>query len=372
MASNSTSVVLNGVDSNMGSDTKLVNTIKSPGSLPLNLVISNSSFSAISPRSIGGKFSKSKRGELFDIGNSPGPARYDNSIRASAPAYSIAGKKAEKKNDTPGPGAYTPRFIVKRSSICTIGKGKRSEFVVVPDTPGPGRYENSFCFKESPSWTFRSSRDNSFCDKKPGPGQYSVNEHKKCVGGAQVKAKREELFFVSTGPGPASYDSHNNSQQSIQYSIGKSKRPEIKPTAPGPGKYEPKSLSHSFSASFGKEPKKTLQFSKDTPGSNAYSPTKPEKAPAFSFGLKLQQKLLETGPGPANYSPEKKIHSNTVKIGKSLRFIKNYTEKEVTSRPGPGRYQIDRELGTGKFFVSKSKRELVSINDTPGPGSYNI
>lgn len=368
---NSPNVVPIVVDSSTNLESKLAYTLKTPRSLPQSLLITTSSFSAISPRSIGGKFGKSKRGELFESIKSPGPGRYDNPIKPSAPAYSILGKKPEKITDSPGPGAYSPKLIVNKSNNCTIGKGKRNEFVCAVGTPGPGRYENSFCFKESPSWSFRSSRDNSFCDKNPGPGQYSIVEVKKSVGGAQLKAKRDELFIVSAGPGPASYNSLNNSQQSIQYSIGKSKRPEPNTPAPGPGKYNPKILSHSFSASFGKDPKKTLQFSKDTPGADAYSPKKVEKNLSFSFGLKLQKKLLETGPGPTNYSPEKRIHNSNVKIGKSLRFIKNYPEKELTERPGPGRYEIDRELGNGKFFVSKAKRDFGDIKNTPGPGSYN-
>jgi len=60
-----------------------------------------------------------------------------------------------------------------------------------------------------------------------------------------------------------------------------------------------------------------------------------------------------------------------VKIGKSIRFIKNYSEKELTERPGPGMYEINRGLGSGKFFIAKAKRENGSIKNTPGPGSYN-
>jgi hypothetical protein len=124
------------------------------------------------------------------------------------------------------------------------------------------------------------------------------------------------------GPGPASYESNNSSMLKSGFSIGKAKRDEKAKQTPGPGKYEFKILSHSFSARFGTEPKKTLQVLNDNPGSNAYSPGLAKASPAFTFGIKYKEMIDRPAPGPADYSPKKSVDRIFVKIGKAPRFIK--------------------------------------------------
>jgi hypothetical protein len=328
-----------------------------------------SSFSMISPRTIGGKFGTSKRGDLWSSTLSPGPGRYNGLGKVASPAYSIKGKNSEKDLKTPGPGAYSPRFIVNKSLAGTIGKAKRNEIFVGLNTPGPGKYDQGNAKFEAPSWSFQGSRDNSFLNCAPGPGRYETVDLNKSSGAAALTSRRQELFFATIGPGPAAYDSHNNSMNG--YTIGKSKRPELISDTPGPGSYESHSLSHSFSARFGNERRRTLEQLKDTPGSNVYCPSILDKTPSFTFGLKLSQKIMSHGPGPAGYSPEKKIENVSTKIGTGKRFLQTFNEKDKNNRPGPGSYNITRNLPSGKFFISKSKKSKIPSIPTPGPGSYN-
>ena len=283
-----------------------------------------SNYTILSPRPTGGKFGTSKRADLWSPPISPGPVRYSNLNILStnrSPSYSITGKKPQSQTKNPGPGAYSPRLIESKAQNATIGKSKRLNLTMCPNTPGPGRYDLN-CTAEAPSWTFKGSRDNSFCTKGPGPGQYEAVDLNKSTGGLILSSKRQDLFTPNQGPGPAAYDSHNSSMLKSGFSIGKSKREEKAKPTPGPGLYEFKILSHSFSARFGKEAKKTLQVLNDNPGSNAYSPGLAKVSPAFTFGIKYKQIKDSPAPGPADYSPKKTGDNANVKIGKAPRFIK--------------------------------------------------
>ena len=171
-------------------------------------------------------------------------------------------------------------------------------------------------------------------------------------------------------PGPGSYESRAGKFASLQYSVGKSKRPGVDSKTPGPGRYETKSLNHSLSAKFGSEVKKTLEFGNEVPPPSAYSPKNPKKAPYYSFSKKLEVKPGNRNPGPGKYSidkPEKVIQG---KLSKSMRFIKTHSDKEISSIPGPGSYEIKSSLNSAKVYVSKAKREFKP-NSVPGPGRYN-
>jgi hypothetical protein len=282
----------------------------------------------------------------------------------------LRGKKLEKPNHVPGPGTYSPKFIVKKSTTSTIGKSKRTELTVTLDTPGPGSYE-SRSIKDAPRWSFHGIKDSSFASSTPGPGKYNSVDLNRSVGGSSTRTSRPELFQATLSPGPGSYDGRSGKFASLQYSVGKSKRPGVASKTPGPGKYQPKSLTHSFSAKFGNELKKTLEFGNDVPPPNAYSPKSLHKTPNYSFGNKLDVKPGNRNPGPGKYSPNKNGKTIQGKLSKSMRFIKSFKEKEVDAIPGPGSYEIKSELNSAKVYVSKAKREFKP-NAVPGPGRYNL
>ena len=326
-----------------------------------------------SPKSSGIGFPLSPRKDLFSSSDSPGPGSYEVKSRDSTRTFQMRGKKKEKPNNVPGPGAYSPKFIVKNFTTSTIGKSKRTELTVALDTPGPGSYDSKVQ-TAAPRWSFHGIKDASVANSTPGPGKYNSIDLNRSVGGSSTRSLRPELFTstvtLSPNPGPGSYDSQTGKFASLQYSLGKSKRPGVDSKTPGPGRYEPKSLNHSLSAKFGIEVKKTLEFGNDVPPPSAYSPKNLKKAPFYSFSKKLEVKPGNRNPGPGKYSidkPEKVIQG---KLSKSMRFIKTFTDKEISSIPGPGSYEIKSSLTNAKVYVSKAKREFKPSN-VPGPGRYN-
>ena len=100
---------------------------------------------------------KGKRSLIIEKNYSPGPGTYDNkSYITYGPKFSLSGKIAEKKrNESPGPGQYTPDFkIMKPDSIhATIGNAERLYDKGVQYVPGPGTYQINDT-SNSPQWTF--------------------------------------------------------------------------------------------------------------------------------------------------------------------------------------------------------------------------
>lgn len=330
-------------------------------------------YGLLSSKSSGMIFSTSPRGELFSTPKSPGPGRYDSSNQFHSPSYSMQGKKIQKNQNTPGPGAYSPKFIVKKSTTRTIGNAKRTEIVVALDTPGPGSYQNNK-IKDTPSWSFHGTKDTSFSSAAPGPGRYeTVNNTRTSTGYSTPKAERPQVFKGTANPGPGAYEAFDLKSSRIKYSIGKAKRPGVASKTPGPGRYEPKSLSHSFSSNFGTETKKTLVFGSEAPAAGTYTPKDTgKKAPAFTMGKRIDKKPDNGVPGPGAYNSAKKVRSPIMRIGKSMRFIKTYSEKDDLEKPGPGNYDPKNENFKGKFFISKSKKDFVKVTLSPGPGHYNV
>ena len=330
-------------------------------------------YNSFSPRSTtGSTFSKSNRGSLFSSQLSPGPGRYEIVKTDRAPSFTFSRKYKSKISDTPGPGAYSYRFITKKSNASTIGTEKRKELVQILDTPGPGKYE-SRVIRDTPSWSFSRIKDAKVNSSTPGPGKYDINISSRSGACITPRAPRLELFDFPQSPGPGRYSLTCSLSPKIKCSIGKAKRPEISSFTPGPGKYEPVNLSKSFSLKFGTEPKRTLEVITETANAPLLSPMKiMKKSPSYSIGKKLITKSDNGVPGPGSYNAEKRVKSPSGKIGKSFRFIKTFTEKEILENPGPGTYEISTSQLTAKAYISKSKRELHKVNHNPGPGQYHI
>ncbi len=340
-------------DSSTSFETHGAITMKSPRFTPRKALSPGPGrYTATLSASKGSAFPKSQRSPLFASEKSPGPGRYNIPHLSPGPSFRLRGKKSQKVPLSPGPGTYSPRFIIKKSSTVTIGKAKRNEIIVVLDTPGPGMYENSVkC--SSPRWSIHGVNDKSF-NSTPGPGRYEVLSPKQ----TQVstpRALRQALFKSTESPGPGAYESLAK-VQGVKFSIGKAKRPGVKSITPGPGRYEPRSLNSSYSQTFSTEAKKTLEFKSEAPAANTYSPQAIGKAPAYSFSKKLNKAQSEVGPGPGAYSVEKKnSRAPVAKFSKSMRFIKTFTQKEIEDRPGPAEYDVKTGLFKGNFFIAKAK-----------------
>ena len=319
----------------------------------------------------GKKFPQSTRNDLFKSTESPGPGSYDVKNLNSAKSFVFPPKKKiQKTNGNPGPGTYNPKFIVKKNNNSLMSKAERKQLNEVSNTPGPGRYENP-PVKSSPSWTIRKGKDTSFSSNGPGPGRYesslNLSRSSCCV---TLSASRPEVFVSLANPGPGSYENHDIKSSKIKYSFSKTKRPEKKNQGPGPGRYEVKNLSRSFSAKFGTAPRKNLFQVQNTPGPNKYKPKiVKDKGLSYSFSKKIAVKIGSEIPGPGAHTVTNHDNSQKIKFSTSMRFIKSYYEKDHMEKPGPGTYDSKVNLAV-KFPVSKAKRVIHNINNNPGPGRY--
>ena len=154
-------------------------------------------------------------------------------------------------------------------------------------------------------------------------------------------------------------------------SAGKS-RQERSTLTPGVGNYSTENQSFSPSYSIGKSERFSTALS--TPGPGLYNLTKSaEKQSAYSFG-KAERVLLGgridrmvKTPGPADYSPEVRIHSPSVHlIGKSV--------EKLQKTPGPTDYQTEKVKfypKAAEYTIGRAKRPEVVKNNYPGPSSYN-
>ena len=274
-------------------------------------------------------------------------------------------------NSIPGPGAYDPKLAPNNLSIAFTNKSKREELVQIQDTPGPGRYEINKPLNKSPRWSIQGNKEKNFDNSLPGPGTYEIDTVKP-MGYSTPKSQRPELFQSATEfvPGPGEYSTNDPSPKKVNFFIGKSKRPDIVSSTPGPGKYESSIQSNAVNIKFGTEVKRTLEFKNDNQCCNIYSPKINKKSPSYSFGVKTAKKDGNGVPGPGSYTGEKPQFTKNIKLGKSQRFAQSYIEKESLEKPGPGNYNVPSTF-QGKLFISKAKREFHHSNSTPGPGQYN-
>ena len=126
-------------------------------------------------------FSKTDRTKE-KISDVPGPGKYTIHYGEipQGPKYTIVKrKKTIKKDITPGPGFYSPKFIMRpREPSCVIGKEKRDDLLVdnkAKNYPGPGAYKikeiktkHQISFPKSKKT--KKIKDIDF----PGPGYYKI------------------------------------------------------------------------------------------------------------------------------------------------------------------------------------------------------
>ena len=156
--------------------------------------------------------------------------------------------------------------------------------------------------------------------------------------------------------------------------ISLASRHEIRETdrTPGPNYIPPPLGSDAKKVSMSFRTREVRSLSADNPGPGAYSiPPKfandARKATLHSRTSDQFDIGKNNSPGPAAYTPDymavrKRAPSATLHVRTS------YEKSDVT--PGPGAYQISRDLG-GKAATFHSRIETRNQDSTPGPGAYN-
>ena len=105
------------------------------------------------------------------------------------------------------------------------------------------------------------------------------------------------------------------------------------------------------------------------PGSGNYSPnydSQLENNPSYKLGTSKRNLSMEvvSGPGPCKYSPKNGNGSAGPHFGNSTRST-SYDNK----LPGPGSYEVKPAVSSVSFSMVP-RRLSVSVDPTPGPGSY--
>ncbi|CBZ52037.1 hypothetical protein NCLIV_018270 [Neospora caninum Liverpool] len=139
---------------------------------------------AYSPRYLGdsspqwgiGTQSRSRAGGVSKL-DVPGPGTYTLPSRLQeSPQYSMGSRGEQKRKDnSPGPGAYNPRYPERDAGKYSFGV-KTAASRPGGTTPGPGAYNmiGDIASPKSPQWTFGSQvRGKSYSTSLPGPGQYN-------------------------------------------------------------------------------------------------------------------------------------------------------------------------------------------------------
>ena len=228
---------------------------------------------------------------------SPGPGAYDPKMSQTSLSFSIAGKREEKLDDTPGPGKYESREY----KTCGVSFGIKTD-EKKDETPGPGAYETSHGRARSSnlSWTMAGRARMSISkDISPGPGQYlipSTNNKKSCT-----ISRLGRNFSVTNNPGPGQYD-QKSAQDTPSYTQGRSSRVDftkLRTKTPGPGAYNVLSDNN---VSKGKFPtaERSLQLPKDVSGPLYKIDLKPD-GPHYSIQGKRSENKPTGVPGPGSY-----------------------------------------------------------------------
>lgn len=184
---------------------------------------------------------------LISSGKAPGPGAYTPNLitKKSSPAFRMgsASRDTKERVGSPGPGNYDPISVQKNKNVI-IGTSKRASLPVNGYTPGPGSYDCPLRVGEGPKYVMNPRRDDSnLLSPKyiPGPGAYnpSVDLIKGNNSGAKIgTSNRTELYDSKANPGPGQYDVRGRIT-GPKWGFGSDQRgKDYKSTVPGPGSYD--------------------------------------------------------------------------------------------------------------------------------------
>lgn len=286
----------------------------------------------------------------------PGVGEYAIPISVpGGPMYSMkgptGGEEMWKKNCSPGPAQYNPRY---KSGAPSYSLGSR------PDTfynkhPGPGNYNiRTSDSLKAPSYMYELTINYSLCyysfGSEPKGNQTNLNNPNNNIS----KYNEED-------PGPGNYNPNNNfvTKSHPKFSFGNEPRGnQLNNKSPGPGTYAIKPF-------FGNEGPNTLMV-----------PT------SQSFKQGYLNDMATPGPGQYNSSLYNKPNCPGFKMGSSMRdgSVHNTRNPKRVS-PGPCDYSADNALnntlknvprwGIGLTSPTNVNSNLLNKTYTPGPGKYN-
>jgi len=125
------------------------------------------------------RMGSSKRGELSQVGQAPGPGAYSHPTKlGEGPKYGIRPRTAVvRKEEGPGPGQYEQNKSpsVVRPPSAAFGKSRRDGTLSgSKEVPGPGAYTHPSAIKGGPAFSFGTSKPIEHSTDVPGPGSYKV------------------------------------------------------------------------------------------------------------------------------------------------------------------------------------------------------
>ena len=307
----------------------------------------------------------------------PGPGAYDDtvfkSVKARSPSTSFpttGHKTLDAREDSPGPGAYTPPPRSSRSAI--FGTVVRTSLASKTRVPGPGTYQSA-AREDGPKYSFRPRLDSSLTNITPGPGAYSVSHLEKTksrvpsvalgTGGRKEKEREES-------PGPGQYNPSGKGLGGPKWSLGSKPRGDLNSTTPAPGSYDIPSSTQKGGFTMGR--KTTAQDSSPGPGPGAYLSTSLRtSSPGFSVGKCSRgttAKSQDKSPGPGAYTPTKLHTVPNTSFGKDRRLSLPGPERT----PGPGAYRLLRDSVAGPRYTMQGRSQRDFSEKTPGPGQYDL
>ena len=335
-------------------------------------------------------FGRAKKNELAKTDQliTPAPNKYSpKKVLHKEPEWKIGTSLRPKESnlDYPGPGTYNTRFKFPDGPCYSMAGRKKDEIDKDQITPGPSTY-NPKKFGEKSSYTFGHKYKIKENEVTPGPGNYDIRKEKDLNVPSNIFG-HEKKFFASKEselvPGPGQYNGDINTTniQHPKFSFGREKRVTDKINEnPGPGAY--KHLL--YTGHEGKKISIGLRFksksSVDLPGPGQYSSYNynmvSKKLPDIKIGKAnrfITDNSSAENPGPGQYESNNinyiKLQKPSWKIGTSIRRPLN----ETVDTPGPGKYNLSRDIGIGKPMYSMriKDKEKSDRYITPGPGRYN-
>ncbi|OMJ68979.1 hypothetical protein SteCoe_33427 [Stentor coeruleus] len=197
----------------------------------------------------------------------------------------------------------------------------------------------------APAWSFKGKPKQQLEPQAPGPGAYEpkITSYSKYDSPPKCKigTSQRDNFIQNDIPGPGSYNEN-----------------EIRP--------------HSIAPIIGSESRSGQSKNLESPGPGSYSLESKPQGPQFSMLGRSDSPIKNGNPGPGQYEPNNlsisRDKSPSFKIGSASRpdIIKN------TQGPGPGSYEATKPQIGPKWGFGSDERSQYFINNSPGPGAYNI
>lgn len=365
-------------------------------------------------------FKSNSERKIFEIPNNPSPADYGKledwsvkrkntivkteKLRPDSPMvgqdilgyeYKEDGKlrPVKKQFNGPsyiGPGSYTPRYDNKYSTRYHSMKEPFRDILQLTnsDTPGPGSYNPmslTSARKSKISSRYAHWKINESLSGDIGPQEWVPAGRKRPTSSFQSQSARDIFADKRGNPSPDLYQRYTDPvrRPESQIHTGFGQRSDrfrsLKSDAPGPGSYEAKPVKWlSGSGKINNKGNfKSFNAANNYPGPGSYNldntwgPHDNKPSSAFATSRRTVHKDSTPGPGSYNIGGTLGKKGGTEILGNSLDHG-SFLRSAQMSNPSPDSYQDVRLLLNKGVTISKLDRFKETINNTPGPGSYNV